>query len=349
MTLQHYMQVMRPAVEDELQRSITDALPAEYPELRAMLAYHMGWEGEGAGIEAQGKRIRPLLVLLCCAAAGSSSGAVGATEDCDWKAALPAAAAVELLHNFSLIHDDIQDNSPLRRGRSTVWVKWGPAQAINAGDVMFTLSFLAVQGLAASLPPQSVLLASRILQETCLRLTQGQYLDISYESANSLPIEAYWPMIGGKTSALLACCAELGALSAGAGTEQRQFFHDYGYNLGLAFQVLDDWLGIWGEAEQTGKSVESDLVSGKKTLPVLYALSKAGPFSERWLQGKVTPEEVPVLSRMLEDEGACAFTLETAEQFTEKSLQALRQAAGQENPAAQALEELTHALLKRKN
>src|SRR5512146_1389252 len=167
MNLQEYIQVMRPAVETQLQSFIDRSLRGNYPDLRSMLTYHMGWEGEGAGPEAQGKRIRPLLVLLCAEAAG------GTGQD-----ALPAAAAVELLHNFSLIHDDIQDNSPLRRNRPTVWVKWGQAQAINAGDVMFTLSFLAVQDLAGVLPSEHVLLVSRIIQETCLRLTEGQYLDI---------------------------------------------------------------------------------------------------------------------------------------------------------------------------
>ena len=137
MRLQDYIQVMRPAVEDELRKMIHRSVPAEYPELRAMLEYHMGWEGEGAGPDAQGKRIRPLLGLLSAEAAGGS-----------WRDALPVAVAVELLHNFSLIHDDIQDNSPLRRSRPTVWVKWGIAQAINAGDVLFTLAFLSLQDLA---------------------------------------------------------------------------------------------------------------------------------------------------------------------------------------------------------
>src|SRR5512146_862573 len=154
MNLQEYIQVMRPAVETQLQSFIDRSLRGNYPDLRSMLTYHMGWEGEGAGPEAQGKRIRPLLVLLCAEAAGGS-----------WQNALPAAIAVELLHNFSLIHDDIQDNSPLRRNRPTVWVKWGIPQAINAGDVMFTLSFLSVQGMAASLPAGDVLQASRVLQQ----------------------------------------------------------------------------------------------------------------------------------------------------------------------------------------
>jgi geranylgeranyl diphosphate synthase type I len=337
MNLQESMQVMRPVIEAGLQGFITRWLPAEYSELRAMLAYHMGWEGEGAGADVQGKRIRPLLVLLCAEAAGGH-----------WRSALPAAYAVELLHNFSLIHDDIQDQSLLRHNRPTVWAKWGQAQAINAGDVMFTLAFLAVQDLSATLPAESVLLASHIMQNTCLLLTQGQYLDISYEAQSALPLESYWPMIGGKTSALLACCCELGALAAGVDETRRDSFREYGYSLGLAFQVLDDWLGIWGDSVLTGKSTESDLVSGKKTLPVLYALAKNGPFSRRWLRGGIHRDEVPALAQMLRDEGAYAETLETAERFTNQALSALHRAACDQD-AASVLEELTHVLLKRKN
>jgi geranylgeranyl diphosphate synthase type I len=307
-----------------------------------MLRYHMGWEGEGAGPEAQGKRIRPLLVLLCAEASGGG-----------WRAGLPAALGVELLHNFSLVHDDIEDNSSLRHSRPTIWVKWGPAQAINFGDVMYTLSFLAVNDLAQSLPAKDALLAHQILLQTCLRLTQGQYLDMSFESRSTLPMEAYWPMIGGKTSALLACCCELGALAGGALPAAREHFRAFGYSLGLAFQVLDDWLGIWGNTQLTGKSAESDLVSGKKTLPVLYGLAKNGPFAVRWMQGSIQPEEVAKIARMLEDEGAYAATLETAARLTEQSLQALEKATGVTREcaadAALALYELTDALLRRKN
>jgi geranylgeranyl diphosphate synthase type I len=343
MSFQEDTQGMRSAIEAEMQQFIDRMLPADYPELRSMLTYHMGWEGEGAGPDAQGKRIRPLLVLLCAEAAGG-----------EWRRALPAAVAVELLHNFSLIHDDIQDNSPLRRNRPTVWVKWGAAQGINAGDVMFTLAFLAIQELASMLPPQDVLLANRILQHTCLRLTEGQYLDMAYEKKPKLPIDAYWPMIGGKTSALLACCCELGALVAGTSEERRVAFHAYGYSLGLAFQVLDDWLGIWGDTVLTGKSAESDLVSGKKTLPVVFALSKDSAFARRWMQGSIKPEEVPALAGMLEEEGAQEHTLQTAEKLTQQALDALRDATAASQSdcareAAQSLHSLTQALLRRKS
>jgi geranylgeranyl diphosphate synthase type I len=343
MNMQDYQQVMRPAIETRLQAFIDHSLQSAYPELRAMLTYHMGWDGEGAGVEAQGKRIRPLLVLLCAQAAGGR-----------WQDALPAAVSVELLHNFSLIHDDIQDNSPLRRNRPTVWVKWGAPQAINCGDVMFTLAFLAVHDLAEMLPAQDVLLVSRIIQQTCLRLTGGQYLDISYEKKPVLPEESYWPMIGGKTSALLACCTELGAVVTGANDACRDAFREYGYSLGLAFQVLDDWLGIWGDVEMTGKSAESDLVSGKKTLPVVYALARNGDFTRRWLQGNITAAEVPELAHMLEQEGAYTYTLETAERLTAQAMAALQRAVtnsptASASDASRALEELSGALLKRKH
>ncbi|HEX2979271.1 MAG TPA: polyprenyl synthetase family protein, partial [Anaerolineaceae bacterium] len=249
MTLATYTELMRPAVEDELHR-VVDAVFAIQPELHSMLAYHLGWEGDGAGSQAQGKRIRPLLVLLATNAAGG-----------EWESALPAAAAVELIHNFSLIHDDIQDRSPLRHGRPTVWVRWGAAQAINAGDVMFTLAHLALFRLASALAPAAVLDAARVLDQACMNLTEGQYLDLSYEKRLDLAERDYWPMVGGKTAALLGCCVELGALVAGAEPAIRADFRQFGISLGLAVQAWDDWLGIWGDAALTGKSTESDLVS----------------------------------------------------------------------------------------
>jgi geranylgeranyl diphosphate synthase type I len=235
MSLKNLTEKMLPLIEAELKMVVNHSTNPVYPELRGMLAYHLGWEGEGAGAEARGKRIRPLLVLLCAEAAGT-----------DWRGALPAAAAVELLHNFSLIHDDIQDHSELRRGRPTLWVRWGIAQAINAGDVMFTQSFWALQRLVETTSIQTAFEANQVLQQTCLSLTEGQYLDLSYESRQDLPLEAYWPMIGGKTSALLGGCAELGALVGRAETEKRAAFREFGVKLGLAFQVLDGNLGRCG-------------------------------------------------------------------------------------------------------
>ena len=302
-----------------------------------LLTYHMGWEGEGAGSDAQGKRIRPILVLLCAAAAGG-----------EWQKALPAAAAVELIHNFSLIHDDIQDKSEKRRGRETVWIKWGVAQAINAGDLMFTLAFSALNHLRDKLPDEMVLEAFNVLQSTCIQLTGGQHLDLSYENFRSLPIDAYWPMVRGKTASLISCCCELGAITAQATTAQREDFREFGWQIGLAFQVQDDFLGIWGNAEKTGKSTSSDLLTGKKTLPVLYGLSQKGKFADRWLQGAIDPSEVHQLVRLLELEGAKDFTTKNSDLLTQRALTALERAAGSES-GKQALLQMAQMLIFRDN
>jgi geranylgeranyl diphosphate synthase type I len=228
----------------------------------------MGWIGAGAGPEATGKRIRPLLVLLCACACGA-----------DCQSALPAAAAVELVHNFSLVHDDIQDNSPKRRGRDTTWMKWGVPMAINVGDALFVLSNQAIIDLRKDYPAEVVVRAAEILHNTCLELTIGQFLDMSYEERNDLSVEDYWPMIAGKTAALLAACCQIGALLGGASEDQQEIYRSYGHYLGLAFQVQDDILGIWGDENITGKSAASDLVEGKNSLPILIGLGKKNRFA----------------------------------------------------------------------
>jgi geranylgeranyl diphosphate synthase, type I len=323
------------AIEDELLRVVARTRRPGLEEMYTMLAYHMGWEGEGAGPEARGKRIRPLLVLLSAAAAGG-----------EWPRALPAAAAVELVHNFSLVHDDIQDQSPLRRGRATVWTKWGVAQAINIGDTLFTLAQIALLRLGETISVDVAQRGAAILQETCLALTQGQYMDISYESRGDLTLEAYWPMVSGKTAALLSACTQLGALAAQAGEPVIQAYGRFGRFLGLAFQALDDLLGIWGDAALTGKSTESDLLTGKKSLPVLYGLSLGGPFAARWGQGAITAEDVPRLAAQLEMEGGRRYTSERANELTDLALESLAEAFPQ-GEAGEALVELAKKLLQR--
>lgn len=335
-TLKEFIQEMQPEIEKSLQASVLLADGQGLEEFHEMLAYHMGWVGEGAGPDARGKRIRPLMVLLTAASAGG-----------EWRRALPAAAAVELVHNFSLIHDDIEDNSPLRRGRATLWTRWGIPQAINAGDAMFTVAHLSLLGLAETASARAALEANRILQKTCLHLTQGQYLDISYEARGDLNLAAYWPMVGGKTAALLAACTELGALAAQAPEARQAAYRQFGWTLGLAFQAQDDLLGIWGDSAVTGKSADSDLVSGKKSLPVLFGLEQNGPFARRWREGPINGEQVADLARQLEAEGARQYTQERANALTDQALEALEKAQP-EGEAGRALKELAAQLLKRK-
>jgi len=324
-----------PHIELELQKQVSRLDQPRTQQFHEMLTYHMGWTGEGAGPEATGKRIRPLLVLLTTASCGA-----------DWQAALPAAAAVELVHNFSLVHDDIQDNSPKRRGRDTVWTKWGAPMAINVGDALFVTSSQAIMDLKNNYAAEVVVQAAEVLHNTCLELTRGQFLDMSYEERKDLGVEDYWPMISGKTSALLSACCQIGALLGGADEQVQESYRSFGHFLGLAFQVQDDILGIWGDEKLTGKSAASDLVEGKNSLPVLAGLRKKGKFAERWAQGPIKPDEVEELARILASEDGYGFAKEASIQMTDMAINSLREADPQ-GEAGEALFELTNRLLNR--
>lgn len=295
----------------------------------------MGWTGEGAGEKARGKRIRPLLVLLAASASGG-----------DREKALPAAAGIELIHNFSLLHDDIQDKSETRRGRLTAWKIWGIAQAINAGDGMFILANLALGDMTKNYPAEMVLKGEKIFQKTCLDLTRGQHLDIDYESRNGLSVGDYWTMIAGKTAALIATSMQLGALFGGADEKTQNAYRDFGHYLGLAFQVQDDILGIWGDEALTGKSTASDLLEGKKSLPVLYGLEKDEEFAKRWKEGPIKEADVPEMAQLLEVEGARLKAQRQADQMTDLALKSL-QMANPEGDAGDALFSLAEYLLGR--
>ena len=328
-------------IELELQKQISRLDSPRTKAFHEMLTYHMGWTGEGAGPEATGKRIRPLMVLLTCLA---SRGAEGVDET--WQSALPAATAVELVHNFSLVHDDIQDNSDKRRGRSTTWVNWGAPMAINVGDALFVLSNQAIIDLKENYPAEVVVKAAEILHNTCLELTCGQFLDMSYEKKTDLGIDDYWPMVAGKTAALLSASGHIGALLGGADDSLQEAYRSFGHYLGLAFQVQDDILGIWGDEALTGKSAASDLIEGKKSLPVMAGLSAKGKFAARWKQGPIQSAEVQELARVLASEGGYEKANDAAKQMTDLALMSLREADPQ-GEAGEALFELADKLLKR--
>jgi geranylgeranyl diphosphate synthase type I len=326
---------LRTSIELELQKQVSRLDKTNTEPFHYMLTYHMGWTGEGAGPDATGKRIRPLMVLLCTAASGG-----------DWKKALPAAAAVELVHNFSLVHDDIQDNSPKRRGRDTVWTKWGAPMAINVGDSLFVLSNQAIIDLKESYPAETVVQASEILHATCLDLTRGQFMDMSYEERTDLTVENYWPMVAGKTAALLSACCHLGALLGGADEAKQDSYRSFGQYLGLAFQVQDDILGIWGNEAVTGKSAASDLIEGKNSLPVLAGLAANKKFAERWKQDPIKQDEVEELAKLLATEGGYETAHNASIQMTDLALLNLREADPQ-GEAGDALFDLAETLLKR--
>jgi len=192
----------------------------------------------------------------------------------------------------------------------------------------------------------TVVKASAILNDTCLDLTRGQFLDMSYEERMNLNLEDYWPMVGGKTSALLSACTHIGALLGDKNEEEQEAYRQFGYHLGLAFQVQDDILGIWGDEALTGKSAASDLVEGKNSLPILYALGKQGKFAERWNQGPIAVDEVKEVSILLENEGGRSYSEEMSEKETQTALEYLEK-ANPRGEAGKSMLELANMLLKR--
>ncbi len=336
MNLKSLQQQLLPQIETHLQ-AFLDKQPLDLtPGLKQMLSYHMGWEDGGR----PGKRIRPLLTLLCNQAFG---GAISY--------AFPAAVSLEYLHNFTLIHDDIEDRSPQRHGQDTVWYRWGVPQAINAGDAMFSIAQLAMLGLADICPIDVALQAAHRLNEICLHLTQGQYLDISFETEGSIPLETYLTMIEGKTAALVAFAAELGGITAGKDTSIICILSEFGRNLGIAFQIQDDFLGIWGDPNITGKSTASDISTKKKTLPILYGLQNSVEFASLWKVESPTSEQVQQMADLLETCGAKEFVKHHAESHTDQAFTALETLFpnhGEGNNHAQALFELCEVLLARK-
>jgi geranylgeranyl diphosphate synthase, type I len=236
--------------------------PAHY----GMMRYHLGWLDERLEPAAGpiGKRLRPLICLLAAEACGAPADA-----------ALPAAVALELLHNFSLVHDDVEDGDAIRHHRPTVWKLWGEPQAINAGDGMHALAHWALLELAeAGTPPERVVRLGSLLAHTSLIITEGQHLDLAFEAHGDVTPDAYLDMIGRKSAALIACAAAMGAEVAGAAPDTTRALTAFGFDLGMGFQVRDDVLGIWGRSETTGKPA-GDLRRRKKTLPSLYAMSRA--------------------------------------------------------------------------
>ena len=198
-----------------------------------------------------GKRIRPVLALAACEAEG------GALD-----AAMPAAMAVELFHNFTLMHDDIMDEAPLRRGRPTVHTKWSENAAILSGDVMYTLALTALEGT----PSDALADVLRVFNVTSKEVCEGQQSDMAFETRDNVTVDEYVNMIRLKTSVLLAASAAMGARAAGASLERVEAWYRYGVNVGLAFQIQDDFLDTFGESGTTGKQVGGDILSDKKTL-----------------------------------------------------------------------------------
>lgn len=325
----------RQRVEPEL-RAVVAALPES---IREICDYHFGWidpptpsrtiaggnpvgsssTGHGVG---RGKAIRPALVLACAQAVGGEA-----------TVALPAAVAVELIHNFSLLHDDVMDRDTTRRGRPTAWTMFGSGPAILAGDALLARAFHV---LATSEHP-SAARAARWLSSAVVELIAGQHADISFEGRDDVQLAQCEDMARGKTAALLGCCCALGALFAGATGERIEALRRFGVALGLAFQHVDDLLGIWGDPTLTGKPAYSDLRNTKKSLPVVAALSTdtaaAAQLRIRYQPNQITCDtDFTHIAELIDQAGGRTYSQTQAERLRDRALEHLQRA----QPSAEA-------------
>ncbi|MFD9306194.1 family 2 encapsulin nanocompartment cargo protein polyprenyl transferase [Streptomyces sp. NPDC060048] len=248
----------RETVNPELRRTV-ESLPGS---MRRVAMYHFGWEHEDGTPAAgsAGKAIRPALVLAAAQALGAGGGTGGAVR---------AAVAVELAHNFTLLHDDVIDRDARRRGRATAWTVFGTPDAIITGDAMLAL---ALRLLAEDPHPASAAASAR-LAACVIELCAGQQADCAFEQRPHVSLDECLTMATAKTGALLGCACALGALYAGAGPDEVDAMDAFGREAGLAFQLIDDLIGIWGDPGHTGKPAGADLLARKKSLPVVAALT----------------------------------------------------------------------------
>ncbi len=339
------------AIEQEL-RSVVQTCPSPRStplnaDLRNIFQYHLGWtDSDGRAVTSgSGKRLRPLICLLSCEAV---SGNPAKDKGYGWQDALPAAAAIELIHNFSLIHDDIQDNSVQRRGRPTVWKVWGTAQGINGGDAMFVLAHLALDRLYDHLPPPACADVHRMMDVATLALTQGQFLDLCFESRDDVTVDDYLKMVQGKTAALIAAAAQIGARIATDNPRVVDAFADYGLNVGIAFQIADDILGIWGDPAVTGKSAGDDILARKKSLPLLAAarLDPSGEMNELFRKKAASSVDVDRIYAHLNRVNARGFAEAEANKYVNQALAALA-GTGLSNAALDRLRKLAQGAVER--
>jgi len=297
-------------IEENLKKEIEGTNHSSEP-MYNMIRYFLGWIGEdGSEIDdpfARGKRYRP---YLCLKVAESLGG--------DFKKALPATVAIELFHNFTLIHDDIEDHDEFRRHRPTLWKLYGVEQAINTGDALYTLAFKASNKI--SNPGARVALVNAFLE-----VIEGQYLDMEFERKNGVSVSEYLEMITLKTAKLVSAACEAGAILANASEETIINYREFGLNAGIAYQIWDDWSGIWQEIGETGKEKGGDILKKKKTLPLIYALEKLGQSDKKDLlsiyqKKKLENSDVEKVIKLLEKAAADTYTQEMAGKYKKEAL-----------------------------
>lgn len=264
-------------------------------------------------IKAGGKRLRPYMTMKSCELVGG-----------DVEASVPFAAAFEILHSFTLIHDDIMDNDTFRRGVPTVHTQWGLNVAIASGDFLFAKSYEAMTKHTVDLPCSRVKTCIEILTDSAIAICEGQILDTTFPDLSEITEEDYLSMIGGKTAALFKSCAEVGAIVGGGDQREIEHLGCYAWNAGMAFQLVDDYLGAISDEETLGKPVGSDIREGKKTLFIVHALNEASPVEREKIKSvlgvkNASTSDLEDAYKILRDLGSLDYSLRRAEAYAEKA------------------------------
>ena len=309
--------------KDLVEQGLTAVVPhSSLSDLNVLLQYHLGWvdnEGNPAGSpESQGKALRPTLCMFACEAL-----------DGDLNHAVAAAAAIELIHNFSLIHDDIQDQDLERRHQPTVWSLWGQARALVAGDALQGVGDLSMlRSAQLGVVPDAAVRVSRLLTEAYLEMIEGQCLDLGFEGRSTVTTEEYLHMIACKTGALIRSSLEIGAALASDNVEITDAFARFGNYLGRAFQIRDDYLGVWGDENATGKSADNDIRRRKKSFPAVFALERASGTARDdlyriYAQEELDDADVERVMAIMDELGAAQVADRITSESAERANQAL--------------------------
>ena len=298
--------------------------------LQEMMYYSLGFHNDGSLISG-GKRLRP---MFCCLTCGVLAGT--------YANALLYGAGLEMLHNYTLVHDDIEDNSDTRHNRPALWKKYGLPLAINAGDLLYEIALSA----AAEADDVSGKTGLRKMLKMSEALYLGQHRDISFENRRGITKAEYLQMVRGKTSALLGCSFALGAMAAGADEKTIAEFEYTGQRIGIAFQIRDDYLGTWGNFDDLGKPISSDIMDKKNTLAVIYTAEKNHEFMEKWDAYDGSSERVAEFAHMMEEAGAPEFLMAQCSHYTKEAQDTLA-AHHADNDYQLILDELIASLVDR--
>lgn len=322
--LDKYRLLIETQLRSLLAQTQADTQLEQLTTFYGQMRYHLGWvHPDLSPAEGNpGKLLRPTLLLLAHQLCLPDESFPGSHPPYALEQILPAAAAIELVHNFSLIHDDIEDSDPLRRHRPTLWKLWGQPQAINTGDGLFTIARMALWELVKTgVDATTILTLARLFDSASLELCEGQHLDMSFEHQREISVSLYLDMISRKTAALMQCATEMGARLATRDETQIAQLATFGRSLGLAFQLRDDLLGVWAAEHELGKAPAGDIRRKKMSLPLLEAMEHSAPAQQERLraiydeEGQATDDQIAEVLDLFADAGIqqrCQDRLTTA-------------------------------------